>query len=414
MERVVVTGAGLTSALGNDPQTFWENLAGGKSGIGPIERFDAGPTGISVASEIKDFPFDKYLVHKDSKRMDRFSWYGIYAGLEALADSGIDLEREDPYRIGVMLGSGIGGLSTLQEQIIKMHIKGPQRISPLFVPMAIANMAAGNLALRVGAKGICTATVTACASATHSIGEAFRNIKFGYSDAILAGGTEAPIDEIGIGGFSALTALTRESDPAKASIPFDEARSGFVIGEGAGVLVLESLTHALARNAEILGEVVGYGATCDAHHMTTPDPTGESAAMAMKAAITEAGISPKAIDYVNAHGTSTPANDVAETEAILQALGEESQTLISSTKGATGHLLGAAGAIEAIACLKALETQFAPGTINTQHLDPKIRANVLIGSGEAAAMQYALSNSLGFGGHNGVLCFKRWEETNEF
>ena len=291
-----------------------------------------------------------------------------------------------------------------------MNAKGPKRVSPMFVPMSIVNMVAGNIALRVGAKGICTSTVTACASGTHSIGEAFRNIKHGYADMMLAGGAEASICEIGIAGFASLTALTAETDPNKASVPFDSKRSGFVMGEGAGVLLLESLEHAQARGAKILGEVVGYGANCDAYHMTAPAPDGSGAGKAMKLAMNEAGVAPEAVGYINAHGTSTPANDQAEAKAIHYALGEAaSDVYVSSTKSMTGHLLGAAGGVEAVASLLALQHQFIPPTINVTEQDPEIDLNVVKNEAVAAKLDYAMSDSLGFGGHNAVILLKRWE-----
>ena len=381
MNRVVITGYGVTSPIGNEPETFLESLKTGKNGIGPISKFDVSETGVTLAAEVKDFPMEKYFVKKDGKRMDKFSLFGIYAALEAMAMSGLDTSQLDVDRFGVMVGSGIGGLETIQNQVIRMHDKGPERVAPLFIPMAIGNMVAGNIALRVGAKGICTSTVTACASATHSIGEAFRNIKHGYSD------------------------------PEKASIPFDKERSGFVMGEGAGVFILESLDHALERGATILGEVVGYGANCDAYHMTSPTPDGSGAAKAMVLAMEEAGISPEKIGYINAHGTSTQANDSAESKAIELALGDAAKTAyVSSTKSMTGHLLGAAGGIEGIATLNALQHQFIPPTINVENQDEAITVNVVLNESKEHKFDYALSNSLGFGGHNAVICLKRWED----
>ncbi|MDA9472412.1 beta-ketoacyl-ACP synthase II [Enterococcus sp. 5H] len=410
MNRVVITGYGVASPIGNDADTFLESLQTGKNGIGPITKFDANETGITVAAEVKDFPFDKYFVKKDAKRMDLFSLFGIYAALEAMEMSGLDTEQIDVDRFGVMVGSGIGGLQTIEDQVIRMHDKGPQRVAPLFIPMAIGNMAAGNIALRVGAKGICTATVTACASATHSIGEAFRNIKHGYSDVIIAGGAEAPISEIGISGFASLTALSATEDPERASIPFDKDRNGFVMGEGAGVFVVESLEHAQKRGATILGEIVGYGANCDAYHMTSPTPDGSGAAKAMQLAMKEAEIQPEQVGYINAHGTSTQANDKAESKAIQLAFGDAFKDVrVSSTKSMTGHLLGAAGGIEGIAALNALQHQFIPPTINVRNKDEEVQANVVINESENHEFTYALSNSLGFGGHNAVICLKRWE-----
>ncbi|WP_159722701.1 beta-ketoacyl-ACP synthase II [Enterococcus sp. CSURQ0835] len=408
MNRVVITGYGVTSPIGNDPETFLASLKNGSHGIGEIKQFDASETGITLAAEVKDFPLEKYFKKKDTKRMETYSLYAIYSALEAIEMSGLELDAIDRERLGVMIGSGVGGLGTIQDQVLKMNDKGPKRVSPMFVPMAIVNMAAGNVALRIGAKGICTSTVTACASGTHSIGEAFRNIKHGYSDVILAGGAESCINKIGIAGFASLTALSDATDPDRASIPFDTERNGFVMGEGAGILVLESLEHAQKRGAKILGEVVGYGATCDAYHMTAPDPKGEGASRAIKEAINEAGITPADVDYVNAHGTSTQANDKAESQAILSALTEKAY--VSSTKSLTGHLLGGAGGVEAVASLLALQNQFIPPTINVKEVDPEIKANIVINEAKETEVNYAVSNSLGFGGHNAVICLKRWED----
>ena len=410
MNRVVITGYGVTSPIGNTPEEFLASLKEGKNGIGPITKFDATATGISVAGEVKDFPLEKYFKKKDTKRMDMFSIFGINAALEALEMANLTADQMDADRLGVMVGSGIGGLPTIQDQVTRMNDRGAARVSPMFVPMSIVNMVAGNIALRVGAKGICTTTVTACASGTHSIGEAFRNIKHGYSDVILAGGSEATICEIGIAGFASLTALTTATDPDKASTPFDKNRSGFVMGEGAGIFVMESLDHALARGANILGEVVGYGANCDAYHMTAPNPDGSGAGKAMKLAMAEAGVQSSEIGYINAHGTSTPANDSAEGTSIKYGLGEDYKgAYVSSTKSMTGHLLGAAGGVEAIASLLALQHQFIPPTINVTEKDPEIDLNLVINDSIETKLTYAMSNSLGFGGHNAVILMKRWE-----
>lgn len=411
MNRVVITGYGVASPIGNDAETFLESLQTGKNGIAPITNFDASETGITLAAEVKDFPFDKYFEKKDAKRIDKFSLFGIYAALEAMKMSNLDIEKIDVDRFGVMVGSGIGGLQTIQDQVIRMRDKGPRRVAPLFVPMSIGNIAAGNIALRVGARGICSATVTACATANNSIGEAFRNIKHGYSDVMLAGGTEASITELGIAGFASLTAVTSAENPNRASIPFDKDRSGFVMGEGAGIFVLESLEHAQERGAKILGEIVGYGSNCDAYHMTAPRPDGSGAAKAMRLAIEEAEIDTSKIGYINAHGTSTPSNDVAETKAIQMALGEASRNVrVSSTKSMTGHALGATGGMEAIATLNALQHQFIPPTINIQQLDEAIEIEIVTNKSQKHEFDYALTNSFGFGGHNAVLCLKRWED----
>lgn len=410
MRRVVVTGMGAITPVGNTAKEFWQNIKAGKNGVGPITKFDASETGISVAAEVKDFDPTLYMEKKQTKRMDLFSQYGVAAAVQAMDDSGVDIEKMDPYRIGIIVSSGIGGMQTIEEQVIKMHDRGPQRVAPFFVPMAIGNMAAGNIAIKIGAKGICTSIVTACASGTNAIGEAFRNIKHGYSDVILAGGAEATVCEIGISGFAALTALSKEKDPEKASIPFDKNRNGFVMGEGGGILVLEELEHALARQAKIYGEVVGYGSTADAYHMTSPSPTGEGAGVAMKQAMTEANITPEEVDYINAHGTSTPPNDGAETAAIKYAMGDAAyHVAISSTKSMTGHLLGAAGAIEAMACLGAIQDDFVPPTIGLSESDAACDLDYVPKVGRKQKVTYALSNSLGFGGHNAVCCFKKWE-----
>ncbi|MDN6711442.1 MAG: beta-ketoacyl-ACP synthase II, partial [Tetragenococcus halophilus] len=391
MNRVVITGYGVVSPIGNDPETFLASLKNGTNGIDKITKFDAEDTGVSVAGEVKDFPREKYFKKKDTKRMDLFSLYGVYAALDALEMAKLDTEKTDMDRFGVMVGSGIGGLPTIQEQVTRMNEKGADRVSPMFVPMSIVNMVAGNIAMRVGARGICTSTVTACASGNNSIGEAFRNIKHGYQDVMLAGGSESTICEIGIAGFASLTALSRNEDPDHASTPFDTNRSGFVMGEGAGVLLLESLEHAQARGANILGEVVGYGANCDAYHMTAPNPDGSGAGKAMKLAMEEAQIAPEQIDYINAHGTATPANDVSEATAIHYGLGERGKDIyVSSTKSMTGHLLGAAGGIESVASLLALQHQFVPASISIEEKDPEIDLNVVQNQSIDANLEYVL------------------------
>lgn len=407
LNRVVVTGYGLTSPIGNTPEEFWNNLHDGKIGIGPITKFDNSEIKVHNAGEIHDFPFDKYFVRKDKNRMDQYSLYAIYATLEALENAKLDMDTVDRDRTGVIVSSGIGGLQEMQDQIIRMHEKGIKRIQPMFIPKALSNMAAGNIALRIGARGVCKSITTACASSNDAIGEAFREIKFGYHDVILAGGAESTINEIGIGGFNALTALSTTEDPARSAIPFDKDRNGFVMGEGAGVVVLESLEHAQKRGATILAEVVGYGSNCDAYHQTTPTPDGSGAAKAIELAIKEAGISPEDVDYVNAHGTSTQANEKGESKAIVTVLGKD--VPVSSTKSFTGHLLGAAGAVEAVATIEAIRHNYIPMTAGTRELSEDIEANVVYGQGQEAELTYAISNTFGFGGHNSVLAFKRWE-----
>ena len=407
LNRVVVTGYGVTSPIGNTPEAFWDSLYQGKIGIGPITKFDTSDIPVHNAGEIHDFPFDQYFVRKDKNRMDQYSLYAIYAALEALEHANLDMETVDRDRTGVIVSSGIGGLQEMQEQVIRMHDKGIRRIQPMFIPKALSNMAAGNIALRIGARGVCKSVTTACASSNDAIGEAFREIKFGYHDVILAGGAESTINEIGIGGFNALTALSTTEDPARSAIPFDKDRNGFVMGEGAGVLVLESLEHAQKRGATILAEVVGYGSNCDAYHQTTPTPDGSGAAKAIQLAIDEAGIVPEQVDYVNAHGTSTQANEKGESKAIVTVLGKE--VPVSSTKSFTGHLLGAAGAVEGIATIEAMRHSYIPMTAGTRELSEDIEANVVYGQGQEADIAYAISNTFGFGGHNAVLAFKRWE-----
>ena len=350
------------------------------------------------------------MTKKDVKRNDFFAVYALAAAVQAMENSGLEITEENAERVGVIVGSGIGGLVTMQEQVERLKEKGPSRVSPLFIPMTIGNMAAGNIAIRFGAKGVCENIVTACATGTNCIGTAFRNIKHGYLDACITGGAEASISEIGVAGFTNLTALSTNENPKEACRPFDKDRDGFVMGDGAGILILEELEHALARNATIYGEIVGYGATGDAYHMTAPRPDGSGAAAAMKLAMEEAGITPEDVSYINAHGTSTPANDSMETSAIKLAMGDAAYNIpVSSTKSMTGHLLGASGAIEAIICAKALETGILPPTINYSTPDEECDLDYIPNeSRKTEDAMYALSNSLGFGGHNGVICFKKW------
>ena len=403
--RVVITGYGVVSAIVNSPEEFWNNLKAGKTGIGPITHFDAEATGISVAAEVKEFPFDKYFQKKDARRMDTFSLYAVYAALDAMEMSGITEENTNFDRLGCIMASGIGGLEQSQKNSQAIVAKGPRKgVAPLYVPLAIANMATGNVALRTGARGVSRAEVTACAAGANSIGSAFREIKHGYADAMIAGGAEAAICELGIAGFANLTALTKETEPEKACIPFDKNRSGFVMGEGSGVLILESLEHAQARGANILAEIVGYGNTNDAFHMTTP--SGVGAENAIKLALEEAGASPADVDYVNAHGTSTHANEETESKAIHNVIGDKAY--VSSTKALHGHALGATGAIEAVATVQALLNQYAPVNAGTTELDEGMTINVVLGEGKPADINLALSQDFGFGGHNAVLAFKKW------
>lgn len=412
MNRVVVTGMGAVTPIGNTVEEYWNGLRNGKCGIDVISKFDASGFKATVAAEVKNFDPEQYMTKKEVKRNDMYSVYGMAAAVQAFEDSRLDMEQEDAQRVGVIVGSGIGGLVTIQEQVTKMKEKGPARVSPLFITMTIGNMAAGNIAIRFGAKGVCENIVTACASGTNCIGEAYRNIKHGYLDVCFAGGTESAISEIGVAGFQNLTALSNNPDPKSACRPFDKERDGFVMGDGAGVLILEELEHARARGAKIYAEVVGYGVTADAYHITAPCPDGDGAARAIRMAMDEAGAAPDEISYINAHGTSTHANDEGETAAIKKALGEAAKTVpVSSTKSMTGHLLGAAGAIEAIACVKALEEDFLPPTINYHTPDEACDLDYIPNVGrEVPQTKYAMSNSLGFGGHNAVLCFKKWED----
>ena len=408
MRRVVITGLGAIAPNGNGYETFVANTLAGKIGIKPITKFDAHATGISVAGEIDDFDPQAVVGKKAAKRMDLYSQYAVQTAEQAMTMAKITPANTRPEDLGVIYGSGIGGLTTIQDQIIKMHEKGPKRVSPMFVPMAIANMAAGNLSIRFQAQNISTSIVTACASATNSIGEAFRHIKEGRAQVMITGGAEASVNEIGIAGFAALTALSPTSDPTQASRPFDQARNGFVLGEGAGTLVLEALDHAQARGAQILGEVVGYGTTSDAYHITSPDPAGTQAARAMTLAMQEAGLTPEDIDYINAHGTATAANDAGEAQAIRQVFGDH-DVLVSSTKGMTGHLLGAAGAVEAVITAAALQKGILPPNVGCQHQDPACPVTLVTKHNQHHPSRYALSNSFGFGGHNAVIAFKRWE-----
>ena len=401
---------GAVAPNGNGIQEFISNSFAGKVGIKAIKKFDAKPTGITVAGEIDDFDPNDVIGRKAARRMDLYSQYALQSAIEAMEMAEINETNTKPVDMGVIYGSGIGGLTTIQEQIIKMHDKGPRRVSPMFVPMSIANMAAGNISIHFNAQNICTSIVTACATGTNAIGEAFRQVKKGRAKVMIAGGSEASVNEIGIAGFAALTSLSQATDPLKASLPFDKARQGFVLGEGGATLVLEDLEHAQKRGANILGEIVGYGATSDAYHITSPDPTGAGAARAMELAIKEAGINPSEISYINAHGTATHANDEGESKAINQVFGSDSNVRVSSTKGMTGHLLGAAGAIEAVLTVAALQKGQLPLNIGCFNQDPNCSVNLVTAeNSDASNARYAISNSFGFGGHNAVLAFKKWE-----
>lgn len=408
--RVVVTGMGAITPIGNDVESFWQGLKDKKVGIAPITCFDVTEYKAKLAAEVKDFDAKNYMDPKTAKRMELFSQFGVAASKEAFEQSGVDMAQEDPYRVGVCVGSGIGSLQAVEREYKKLVEKGPGRVNPLLVPMMISNMAAGNIAIQFGLKGKCINVVTACATGTHSIGEAFRSIQYGEADIMLAGGTEASITPIGLAGFTALTALNTTDDPKRASIPFDKERNGFIMGEGAGVVVLESLEHALARKATIFAEVVGYGATCDAYHITSPAEDGSGAAKAMSIAIEDAGITPDQIDYVNAHGTSTHHNDLFETKAIKTALGDHAYDVkINSTKSMVGHLLGAAGGVEFITCVKSIQEGFVHATAGLEIADEECDLNYQMGQGAEAEITYAISNSLGFGGHNASILVKKYQ-----
>lgn len=410
MQRVVITGMGAIAPNGNGVENFVQNTLAGKVGIKPITKFDASETGISVAGEIDDYDENDYVGKREARRLDLYSQYAIQVANEAMEMAGIDEKNTAPEDLGVIFGSGIGGLTTIQEQVIRMHDKGPKRVSPLFIPMVIANMAAGNISIRFNAKNISTSIVTACASGTNSIGEAYRRIKEGDAQVIITGGSEATINETAIAGFAALTALSTSTDPDRASLPFDQNRNGFVMGEGAVALVIESLEHAQNHGAKILGEIVGYGTTSDAYHITSPDPKGVEAARSMNQAIVQANIDPSQVGYVNAHGTATHANDAGESKAINQVFGKDSSVLVSSTKGMTGHLLGAAGAIEAVITVASLEKGILPPNVGCFKQDPECEVNLVNKDNQQQDIEYAISNSFGFGGHNAVLAFKKWSE----
>lgn len=412
--RVVVTGMGIVSPIGNSVDTFWENVKKQTVGIKKIDRFDVTDFKTKLAAQVDDFDPSQFMDAKAARRMELFSQYAVAATKQALDQSGMDLEKEDLNRFGVCVGSGIGSLQSMENAHTKLVEKGPRRIPPMLVPLMITNMAAGNVSIQFGLKGKCTNIVTACATGTHSIGEAARYIQYGDADMMVAGGTEAAVCPIGVGGFAALTALTSAEDPKRASIPFDKERSGFVMGEGAGVVVLEEYEHAKARGAKILAEVVGYGATSDAFHITSPAEDGEGAARAMSLAVEEAGIKPEQVDYINAHGTSTHHNDLFETMAIKKTFGEHAYELnVNSTKSMIGHCLGAAGAIEFIVCVKSVMENYIHATVGYEVPDEECDLNYTKEPCTDKIVNYALSNSLGFGGHNASLLVKKFENGME-
>lgn len=408
--RVVITGMGAITPLGNTVSAFREGIKGSRCGIGPISVFDTAGYKATLAAQVKDFDPSAHMEKREAKRLDRFSQFAIVAAKEAMADSGLQMDELDPYRIGCIIGSGIGGLATIQQESEKLYTKGPDRVSPLFIPMSICNMAAGNVTIALGTKGISYSINTACASGTNAIGEGMRLIQRGDQDVVFVGGTEAAITPMGVSGFMNMTAITTAQDPARASIPFDKERSGFVMGEGAGVLVLEDLEHAQKRGATIYAEVVGYGFASDAYHITSPEPEGLGGAKAMESAVRDAGITPEQVDYINAHGTSTPYNDKIETKAIKDVFGQHSYKIpVNSTKSMIGHLLGAAGAVEAMAVVFALQDGYIHPTLGLSETDPDCDLDYVRDSGRQMAVTYALSNSLGFGGHNASILLKKWE-----
>lgn len=411
MKRVVVTGMGAITPIGLNTEEYWESLKAGKTGFGEITQFDTTDFKVKVAASVKGFEGKNYMDVKSARRMELFCQYAVAAAKEAMQQSGIDMESEDPYRVGCAIGSGVGSLQAMEREHKKLLEKGPGRINPLLVPLMITNMAAGNVSIQFGLKGKSINVVTACATGTHSIGEAFRTIQVGDADVMVAGGTESSITPIGIGGFTALTALSSSNDPARCSIPFDKDRSGFVMGEGAGVVVLEELEHAKKRGANILAEVVGYGATSDAFHITSPAEDGMGAAVAMKNAVKDAGVAIEDVEYINAHGTSTHHNDLFETRAIKLAFGEHAHEMkINSTKSMIGHLLGAAGAVEVIACILQLNHSYIHATVGLQESEEELDLDYMKGEGIEKEFNYALTNSLGFGGHNASLLLKKFKE----
>jgi 3-oxoacyl-[acyl-carrier-protein] synthase II len=410
MKRVVVTGLGAITPIGNNLQAYWEGLLSGRNGIAPITLFDASQHPCRIAGEVREFDPCEYMERKEAKRMDRFAQFAVAASKQVIADAKFVIDDLNADRVGVLIGTGIGGLKVLEDQQEIYLTKGPRKCSPFMIPTMIANMAAGLTAIHLGAKGPNCCTVTACAAGSNAIGDAFRLIQRGYAEAMICGGTEAAVTPLGLAGFGSMKALsTRNEDPARASRPFDRDRDGFVMGEGAGILLLEELESALARGAKIYGEIIGYGMTCDAYHITAPVPEGQGATRAMELALKDAGLTPEAVDYINAHGTSTAANDVTETRAIKKALGKHAyKVAISSTKSMTGHLLGGSGGIEAVATVMAIANDRIPPTINLDNPDPECDLDYVPHQNRDRRVEVALSNSFGFGGHNVTLAFKKY------
>ncbi len=409
--RVVITGMGALTPIGNTVDEYWNGLKEGKVGIGPITQFDTTNFKTTLGAEVKDFEPKDYMDPKSARRLERFAQFAVAAAKEAIEDSGLDMEQEDPFMVGVSIGSGIGSLQCLEREHTKLLEKGPNRVGPLMIPSLISNMAAGNVAIQFGLKGKNIDIVTACASGTHCIGEAYRSIQYGEADVMLAGGAEACITPVGVAGFTSMTAVNTTDDPMHASMPFDERRAGFVMGEGSGVLVLEELEHAKKRGATIYAEMAGYGASCDAYHITSPAEDGSGAAKAMEFAMKDAGMKPADVDYINAHGTSTHMNDLFETRAIKLAFGDAAYQLkVNSTKSMIGHLLGAAGGVEAVACVKSIMDQYVHVTAGLEQQDPECDLNCMKGSGENTKVDVTLSNSLGFGGHNASIIIKKIQD----
>ena len=409
--RVVITGMGTINPLGHNLNDTWDNVKKGVCGIDRITLMDTENFKVKIAAEVKNLDVGEYIDKKEAKRMDRYTQLAFIAAKEALADSGIDINNEDPYKCGTIISSGIGGLKTIESEHERGQKRGYEKISPFFIPMSISNMAAGQIAIETGFKGLCTCVVTACASGTNAVGDAFHYIKDGYADVMMCGGSEACITEMGVGGFTVMQALNVTEDINRASIPFDKERGGFVMGEGAGILILEELEHAKKRNAKIYAEIAGYGASCDAYHITAPDPEGAGGTAAMVFAMKDAEVNPEEVGYINAHGTSTPLNDKGETKAIKAAFGDHAYKLmVSSTKSMTGHLLGGSGAVEAIFTAMALKDAFIPATINYQVPDPECDLDIVPNEVRNVQVNVAISNSLGFGGHNASILLKKWED----
>ena len=409
MRREVVTGLGAITPIGHNVAETWEAIKQGKCGIAPITLFDTTENKVKLAGEVKDFVPEDFLDKRECRRMDRYNQFAMIAAAEAVKDSALDLEKEDLNRCGVLVSSGIGGIGTIQQECEKGLEKGFDRVSPHFIPMIISNMAAGRIAIEYGFHGMCSCVVTACASATNAIGDAFRHIRDGYAEVMICGGAEASIVQLGVGGFTSLQALSKATDPNRASIPFDKERSGFVMGEGSAMLILEEYEHAVKRGAKIYCEFVGYGANCDAHHITAPLEDGSMAAACMKQALADGKVNPEDITYINAHGTSTPLNDKGETKAIRTAFGAHADKLmVSSTKSMTGHLLGASGAVEGVISALSIYNDYVPATINYQVEDPECDLDIVPNEGRNVKVEYAMSNSLGFGGHNATIVMKKY------